>query len=343
MSEQNLNSPDTDTPVSLEEKLVDEEDVNNSSRSMLLPSVRVLLREHKLKAHEVKATGKGGRLSKEDVQRHLSTPDTFEAKPHEQDLVLRESHSKDKRMQLGPVQRQMFQSMTQSLAIPHLYYTHMVDLSEINLIKSRFYNNVVPNLTIDKGGENSLKLRTLPFIVKIISAAFLKYPFMNAHLDAETNSSDVELILKGSHDIGIAMDTPKGLLVPVIKAVQDHSVLTLAYEIDRLSALARENRLKPEDLRGASFVVSNIGSLGGHTVGPVILPPTVGIVAVGRSKRTPSVWSDGAGNENIVIKEKVVLSWAADHRVIDGASIARCAEYVGTCLENLNSLSIVLR
>jgi 2-oxoisovalerate dehydrogenase E2 component (dihydrolipoyl transacylase) len=100
--------------------------------------------------------------------------------------------------------------------------------------------------------------------------------------------------------------------------------MSLGAEIDRLGALARDDRLSPDDLKGASIVVSNIGSVGGHIVGPVILSPMVAIIGIGKAERVPSVWIDANGNEQMEVKEKMFLSWRADHRVIDGATYHGC-------------------
>jgi 2-oxoisovalerate dehydrogenase E2 component (dihydrolipoyl transacylase) len=125
--------------------------------------------------------------------------------------------------------------------------------------------------------------------------------------------------------------------------VQNHSIVSLAAEIQRISRIAKDGRLGVEDFKNATFTISNIGSIGGGTVSPIILPPMVGIVGIGRVKEVPGFEKDEVGNEKIVKREEVVLSWSADHRVLDGATVAKCAEVVGTVLENFETLGVTLR
>jgi 2-oxoisovalerate dehydrogenase E2 component (dihydrolipoyl transacylase) len=118
--------------------------------------------------------------------------------------------------------------------------------------------------------------------------------------------------------------------------------MSIAEEISRLSNLAKQGALKPSDFIGATFTVSNIGSIGGNGVNAVIVPPMVGIVGVGKVEDVATFIRDGHGNEQIVKRQKTVLSWSADHRVLDGASVARCAESVSTILENVEGVSLAL-
>lgn len=139
------------------------------------------------------------------------------------------------------------------------------------------------------------------------------------------------------------MDTPQGLLVPVVRDVQNHSISSLATEIERLSRLAKDGKLGVSDFKGATFSVSNIGSIGGGVVSPIVVPPMVGIVCVGKMRAVPAFGKDEIGRVEIVKKEEVVWSWSADHRVLDGATVARCAEMVGELLADINVLAVLLR
>jgi 2-oxoisovalerate dehydrogenase E2 component (dihydrolipoyl transacylase) len=120
--------------------------------------------------------------------------------------------------------------------------------------------------------------------------------------------------------------------------LQDHSIVSLAAEIRRISRIAKDGRLGVEDFKGATFTISNIGSIGGGTVSPIILPPMAGIVGIERVKDVPAFEKDEVGNDKIVKRDEVVLSWSADHRVLDGATVAKCAEVVGTLLENFEGV-----
>ena len=130
--------------------------------------------------------------------------------------------------------------------------------------------------------------------------------------------------------------------MPVIKNVQAYSIYSLAGEIQRTVTLAKLGKLGVEDFTGATFAVSNIGSIRGGVVSPTIIAPQVRITAIGRVKDVPVFERDGQGKE-ILVREEVVLSWSAGHRVVNGATVARCAEIVGGLMESVAELSVLLR
>ncbi|RSM09893.1 hypothetical protein CEP52_003867 [Fusarium oligoseptatum] len=302
----------------------------------MLPSVRHLLKQHNINLSEVTGTGKGGRVLKEDVQRHLASKI-----PSHDSTGVQQTHSttpEDVIVPLTPVQNQMYQSMTQSLSIPHFLYTQTVNMTDLTSLRKKFLGNPKASAQLTSGVK---KLSPLPFIIKALSQAVTKYPTLNSSLIHEMGAKP-QLALKGSHNIGIAMDTPKGLVVPVIKNVQGHSIISLAAEIERLSGLAREGRLSPDSMKGATMLVSNIGSIGGQVVAPIIMSPMVMILAVGRSQKVPAFEVAEDGTKQLVEKEQAVFSWSADHRVLDGATVARCAEEMAFWLENVNMMGLSL-
>lgn len=307
----------------------------------ITPAVRYLLKEKNVDFREIQGTGKDGRITKEDVQRFLSMRKHPPQKSASSGLGATPTPSpaqdvvEDRVFTLSPIEKQMFKSMTQSLSIPHFLYSHDVDITPLNGLRRAIKESTSEAVP-------SQKLRPLPFILKALSQAFLKYPRANAHLDMTTASSP-QLILRSYHNFGIAVDSPNGLVVPVIKNVQNHSVSTLADEVKRLSDLARMGRLNPDDFQGATFTVSNIGSIGGGAVGPIIVAPMVSILAVGKAQPVPVFVTDEAGTERIVKQYRICLSWSADHRVLDGATIARIGEHVSDLLSNVNSWAIGLR
>jgi len=131
--------------------------------------------------------------------------------------------------------------------------------------------------------------------------------------------------------------------VPVVRNVETHTMLSLSMEIERLGKLAKSGNLAPNDLTGVTFTVSNIGSIGGDVVSPVTVPPQVGIVAIGRVQDVPAFETSATGTEVVVKKEKMTLSWSADHRVLDGPTVARCAQTVQQLLENVDILGFFLK
>jgi 2-oxoisovalerate dehydrogenase E2 component (dihydrolipoyl transacylase) len=291
---------------------------------------------------DIKGTGRAGRVLKEDVQRHFDTLSQAEATtvattpPAESKTT-----STDSMLPLTPTEKQMFKVMTRSTTIPHFTYTHAVDLSTLTALRKK-----ANSVALASSNRNATKLTPLPFVLKAVSEAFAQFPKLNAHLNVdksgEAGADTAQLVLKASHNIGIAVDTVHGLLVPVVRDVQSKSIQELAAEIKRLGELARAGKLAPADFQGATFTVSNIGSIGGAAVSPVIVGPQVGILGVGRARVVAGFEGEG-DSERIVKREEVVLSWAADHRVLDGATVARCAEMVGDLLENADVLSVKLR
>lgn len=289
----------------------------NDQRTLATPAVRHLTKEHGIDIADIDGTGKDGRVLKEDVQRYLDRsrsseqPSTTSTAP----VVSRE----DRKVPLTPVQNQMFKTMTRSLSIPHFLYTCAADISALTTLRKR--------LNASASSANQ-KLTHLPFILKAVSLAFQQHPLLNASLNTK-DPRKPELTHKGSHNFGVAIDTPNGLLVPVMKNVQDLSISDIAAQLKQLSEKARNNKLTPAEFSGGTFTISNIGSVGGGVVSPVISEPQVAILGVGRSKIVPSFDE----NDVLVRREELTFSWSADHRVVDGAECARCAERVKTYLE----------
>ncbi|OJD37652.1 dihydrolipoamide branched chain transacylase e2 [Diplodia corticola] len=308
--------------------------------NLATPAVRHLLRQHNLNIEDIRGTGKEGRVLKDDIQRHVSaskeqatsaattttTTTSGPASPPPSSAPI----AGDRDVPLTPIQRQMYKTMTRSLNIPHFLYTDTVDFASLNRIRHKLFSQ----------SPSSPKLSALPFIIKAVSLALTSHPVLNAYLDDATDPSKPRLIHKAQHDIGIAVDSPGGLVVPVVRHVQAHSIASLAAEIARLAALARDNRLSLNELSGATFTVSNIGSVGGGAVAPVIVPPQVGILGVGRARPVPAFAADGV---SVVRRDECVFSWSADHRVVDGATAARCAEEVRRLLEDVEGMVVRLK
>ncbi|KAJ3525057.1 hypothetical protein NM208_g6858 [Fusarium decemcellulare] len=307
--------------------------------AIMLPAVRHLLKQHNIDLSDVTATGKGGRVLKEDVQRYLATKAATQDSEQIQPTSGISKSQENTTLPLTPIQDQMFHSMTRSLSIPHFLYTQAVDLTDITSLRKQWISNpkAPPRPTVD---GSQVKLSSLPFILKALSHAASKYPILNSFVAHEAGTKP-QLTLMASHNIGMAVDTPKGLIVPVIRNVQRHSIVSLASETERLSRLARDGKLSPDELKGATMLVSNIGSIGGQVVAPIIMPPMVMTIAVGQSQHVP-VFREEGGTEKVAKREQVILSWSADHRVLDGATIARCAGEMAFWLENINMLSLTL-
>jgi 2-oxoisovalerate dehydrogenase E2 component (dihydrolipoyl transacylase) len=157
--------------------------------------------------------------------------------------------------------------------------------------------------------------------------------------DASNPSAKPSLVMRSQHNIGVAMDTPSGLLVPVIKDVGARNILSIAAELARLQKLAHAGKLSAADMAGGTITVSNIGNIGGTYVSPVIVEREVAILGVGRMRAVPAFDDDGA----VVKKHITNFSWSADHRVIDGATMARAAEVVRRVVQEPDVMVMHLR
>ena len=296
--------------------------------TLATPAVRRITREHKVDIADIPGSGKDGRVLKEDVQRYVSGQGEQQQPPTQQSPAPAASRE-DKKVPLTAVQNQMFKTMTKSLNIPHFLYSTAADMSSITAMRTKLNS---------KAQSSDQKITSLAFIFKAVSLAFQHHPLLNASLNT-TDPKKPELTRKGSHNFGVAIDAPSGLLVPVVKNVQDLSISEIASALRQLGEKARNGKLAPGDFSGATFTISNIGSVGGGVVAPVISEPQVGILGIGRSKFVPAFDE----NDELVKIEELVLNWSADHRVVDGAECARCAERVKGYLEDPASLLAGLR
>lgn len=281
---------------------------------------------------DVKGTGKDGRVLKEDVLRFAAARDqkTTEAPPSPttRPAVQVDAQQTEHVVPLTPIQSQMFKTMTKSLSIPQFLFTDELNLDALSTLRRK--------LASDR--TNPQNITSLSFIVKAVSLALEEYPLLNAKIDT-TDPNKPKLIIRSVHNIGIAMDTPQGLIVPNIKNVAARSISDIAAEISRLSALGKEGKLTPADLSGGTITVSNIGNIGGTYVSPVVVPNEVAILGIGRSRTLPVF--DEAGQ--VKKAELVNFSWSADHRVVDGATMARMANKVREYIESPDKMLLKLR
>ena len=290
------------------------------------PAVRGLLKELNIDISKVPGTGKDGRVLKEDVHNYaasLKSTSPFPKAPSN-------TEQNEESIKLTPIQSQMFKTMTRSLLIPHFLYADETDMTALAALRKRLNTSPSPS-------ENR-KLAYLPFIIKAVSLALNDFPLLNARIDTSTDIP--RIIMRSLHNIGIAMDTPQGLIVPNIKNVQSHSIASLAAEISRLQTLARAGSLSANDLPGGTITVSNSGSIGGTVVSPIIANANeVAILGVGKVRSVPKFDEQG----QVVKREVCNLCWSADHRVVDGATLARMGERVRGFLEEPGRMMLGMR
>lgn len=201
--------------------------------------------------------------------------------------------------------------------IPHVTQFDQADITELEEFRKS------ANESLAKSG---VKLTMLAFVIKASVAALKKFPAFNASLDAAGEN----LILKHFHNIGFAADTPNGLVVPVIKNADQKGLSQIAKEMGELSAQAREGKLKPADMQGATFTISSLGGIGGTSFTPIINAPEVAILGLSKSEIKP-VWDGKAFAPRLMLP----MSLSYDHRVIDGALGARFTVYLGEVLADM--------
>lgn len=295
------------------------------------PAVRSLLKKHHIDISEVNGSGNDGRVLKADVQAYLEDRTVASASPfpaHASQSI--ESKQIEIAHSLSPIQFQMFRTMTASLTIPHFLYSDEVNITNLSSLRRRM------NQSQELAGH---RVTLLPFILKAVSISLNQHPLLNGRVDTQTNSSRPQLIYRSNHNIGIAMDTPVGLLVPVVKNVAALSIVEISHELRRLSELGQSKKLSSADLTGGTITVSNIGNIGGSVVAPVIVEGQVAILGVGKSRAVPVFGESGS----IESAEMTNFSWSADHRVVDGATMARMGSTVKKFIEDPARLIVQMR
>lgn len=285
------------------------------------PAVRRIVREHDLDLSQVPATGKNGRVLKEDVLAYLEQGEPVPP-------AAREGRVAEDRVEpiRGP-RAVMARAMAEAVAtIPHFTYVDEVDMTALIRLRGRLK---------ERFADQGVRLTMMPLLMKALSLALHEYPVLNSR----PNEDCTELRYLASHNIGMAVDSRVGLLVPNVKRVQDLSLLELAGELNRLIDVAREGRVDPADLRGGTITISNVGAVGGTVATPIINKPEVAIVALGKVQSLPRFNARG----KVEARDIMTASWSGDHRVIDGATMARFSNTWKGFLEEPESMLAAMR
>ncbi len=294
------------------------DEASSNKRIIAMPSVRKYAREKGVDIQQVTGTGKNSRVLKEDIESFLNgsqksapveeaqevkaTATTTEEKASAVPVVL-EGEFPETREKMSGIRKAIAKAMVHSKhTAPHVTLMDEVDVTELVAHRKQFK---------DIAAEQGIKLTYLPYVVKALISTLRKYPEFNRSLDDATQ----EIIQKHYYNIGIAADTDRGLLVPVIKHADQKSVFSLSAEINELAVKARDGKLAPHEMKGASISISNIGSAGGQWFTPVINHPEVAILGIGRISEKPVI-----KNGEIVAAHVLALSLSFDHRMIDGAT-----------------------
>ncbi|KAJ3208638.1 hypothetical protein HDU82_002172 [Entophlyctis luteolus] len=317
---------------------------NTHQREILaIPAVRALAKNKGIDLSLISGTGKGGRITREDVLKHSEGPkqvlkdtsDTNDTNTNIPSLPQLFLPSQDSIQPLTAVQKAMFKTMTKSLSIPHFGYSDEICIDAASQLRDS-----INGFLIVSSFKGIRKISYMPIFIKALSLALNEFPILNSKImipDGAVDGSNAKLLYRAEHNIGVAMDTPFGLIVPNIKDVQNKSILDIAVELDRLKTASAKG-FSNEDLSGGTITLSNIGTIGGTFLHPVIVPNEVCIGAMGRMQRLPRFEtvkkSDGTTNDIVVAQSIVPVSWNADHRVIDGATMARFVQKWKLLLES---------
>jgi pyruvate dehydrogenase E2 component (dihydrolipoamide acetyltransferase) len=295
------------------------------------PHVRRLARELGVDVHGVKGTGPGGRISKDDVKAYskalltsvsaaAEAPRTHVAEPALPDFS---KWGKVERVSMRGVRRKTAEHLWEAWStIPHVTQHDKADITELEQLRARF---------APKAEEAGGKMTVTAIALKVCASALKVFPQFNASIDM----SKEEIVYKQYIHIGVAVDTDRGLLVPVIHDVDKKNIVELATELTQLSKKARDKKLTPQEMEGGTFTITNLGGIGGTGFSPIVNHPEVAILGLSRSSMEP-VWINGKFEPRLVLP----LSLSYDHRLIDGADAARFLRWIAEAFEQPFLLSV---
>ncbi|HZW55725.1 MAG TPA: dihydrolipoamide acetyltransferase family protein [Nitrososphaerales archaeon] len=315
-----------------------------AARVVATPATRKLARELGVDIESVRGTGPGGRTTEEDVRKAAESSkgrgkEAAQAVPQlqQQQVVQRQPSTgevvtefrrptteaeaafteREEHIPLHGIRKRIAEKMAKSVhTAAHVTHVDEVDFTELIALREKLKR---------KSEEHGVKLTFLPFLMKAAVAALKEYPNFNASIDIEKE----EIVVKHYYNMGFATDTPSGLIVPVVKDVDQKSILQIAKEIEELSARAREGKISLDDIQHGTFTITNIGTLGGMISTPIINFPEVAILGVHKIQKKPVV-----REENIVIRDVAFLALSFDHRIVDGADAARFTSKIISVLES---------
>ncbi len=305
--------------------------MSEGAKAHASPSIRRFARELGVNLAQVKGSGPKGRVTKDDVQNFvkaaLAQPRGAAGGGGLQVLELPVIDF----AKFGPVEAKPLSRIKKIsganlhrnwVTIPHITQHDEADISEMEAFRKQIG---------EEYAKQGVKITPLAFMLKAVVATLQQYPEFNASLDA----SGENLVLKKYFHIGVAVDTPDGLVVPVLRDVDKKGLVQLAKELGEISARAREKKLSAAEMQGGCFTISSLGGIGGTFFTPIINAPEVAILGVSRAQMKP-VYKDG----EFIPRLMLPLSLSYDHRVIDGAAGARFTTYLGLVLSDIRRLAL---
>jgi pyruvate dehydrogenase E2 component (dihydrolipoamide acetyltransferase) len=299
------------------------EDTNSTDNVFASPGVRRLARELGINLQTIKGSGPKRRVTKDDLNGYIKLQMAMSAGPiPEPQPVIDFSQWGDVEVQkLTKIKRITGKRLQQAWQlIPHVTQFDAADITDLDALRKEVKK---------EGTEKGINVTFLPFLMKALSIVLKEMPEFNSSLD-HTNQN---LVLKNYYHLGVAVDTPSGLTVPVVRDVDQKSVFDLSEELMDLSARARDKKLKPDELKGGTFSISSLGGIGGTGFSPIVNPPEVAIMGVSRS-----AWKEvyDKVSREFVAKFIMPFSLSYDHRVIDGAAAASFTSRFADVLSDLD-------
>ncbi len=294
------------------------------------PHVRRLARELGVDIHDVKGSGPGGRISEDDVKAHakgllaaIASGTVRSTQFTEPVLPDFGKWGKIERVSMRGVRRKTAEHLREAWnTIPHVTQQDKADITELEQLRARF---------APRAQEAGGKMTVTAIALKVVASALKVFPQFNASIDLAKE----EIVYKQYINIGVAVDTDRGLLVPVIRDVDKKNIVELAAELTQMSRKAKEKKLTPDDMAGGTFTITNLGGIGGTGFSPIVNHPEVAILGLSRSSTEP-IWMNNKFEPRLVLP----LSLSYDHRLIDGADAARFLRWVAEAFEQPFLLSV---
>ncbi|MGA2854029.1 MAG: 2-oxo acid dehydrogenase subunit E2 [Verrucomicrobiota bacterium] len=321
-------------PVPVEDENEHDEEPTSTVAPVAAPSVRKMARELGIDLRKVRGSEAGGRIVVGDlrnyIQRLIASAGKGKsgggavapAKPVAESIDFSKWGPVSKKP-LSPLRQVIARRMGESWnAVPRVTQFDEADFTRLNELRKKF---------AAKYEKNGARLTLTPLVLKAVAGTLKKHPLFNSSLDEAAN----EIVLKDYYHIGIAVDTEQGLIVPVIRDVDEKSILDLAKELEQVAAKARDRKISAEELKGGTFTISNQGAIGGAHFTPIVNTPEVAILGLGRGAMKPVV-RDG----KVVIRMMTPLGLSYDHRVIDGGEAARFIVDLVAALENFKENTV---
>ena len=294
--------PSSDEGVEAKEEEAEEKP---KKKALATPVARALAKDLGVDINNIKGTGPGGRVMKEDIHNYVDQQgkSTGKAAPAGEAEPAQEVEYED----MTQIRKTIAKNMSRSKQnAAHMSVMDEVEISELVRVRSKYK---------EKYKDEGIKLNYLPFILKATALALKKHRQLNAEMDMDNG----KMIYKKYYNIGIAVDTDKGLVVPVIKNVDKLSIYELAQKTNEIAEKARKGELSMEDMKDGTFTITSYGSIGGQFAVPVINYPQAGILGIGRILKKPVV----NDQDEVVPGNILPLSMSVDHRIVDGGEVSR--------------------